>query len=74
MNNLDTCLGENVRKSRKKRNVTQEKLALNAGIDRSYMSRIERGIVSITVQKAYLIADAIGCDITELLPTKDQLK
>jgi len=73
MENLEVCFGQNVRKARRKQNISQERLALNAGIDRSYMSRVERGIVSITLQKAYVIAEALECDVKELLPTMEQL-
>ena len=74
MQNLEVCFGKNVRKVRKKKGVSQEQLALNAGIDRSYMSRVERGIVSITLRKVYIIAQALECDVKELLPTKEELK
>ena len=73
MEKLEVSFGENVRKARKKQKISQERLALNAGIDRSYMSRVERGIVSITLQKAYVIAQALKCDVKELLPTMEQL-
>ncbi len=73
MDSLEACFGENVRKARKKQRISQEKLALMAGIDRSYMSRVERGIVSITLQKAYVIADALECDVRDLLPTVAQI-
>ncbi|MFT5117227.1 MAG: transcriptional regulator with XRE-family HTH domain [Kiritimatiellia bacterium] len=56
-----------------KQHISQERLALLAGIDRSYMSRIERGIVSITLQKAYLIAQTLQCEVRDLLPTMEQL-
>ncbi|MCX9476605.1 helix-turn-helix domain-containing protein, partial [Vibrio cholerae] len=39
-----------------------------AEIDRSYVGRIERGEVNITVEKLYQIADTLGCDVKELLP------
>lgn len=74
MENLEVCFGQNVRNARRKQRISQENLALVAGIDRSYMSRVERGIVSITLQKAYLIAQALECDIKDLLPTMDQFK
>jgi len=74
MENLEVCFGQNVRKARKKQRISQEDLALIAGIDRSYMSRIERGIVTVTLQKAYEIAQALQCDIRDLLPTSKQLK
>ncbi|NEU24541.1 helix-turn-helix transcriptional regulator, partial [Vibrio parahaemolyticus] len=35
---------------------------------RSYVGRIERGEVNITLEKAYQIASVLQCDIRELLP------
>lgn len=74
MKNLDVFFGQNVRNARKKQHISQEQLALLAGIDRSYMSRIERGIVSITLQKAYVIAKTLQCETRDLLPTMEQLR
>lgn len=47
---------------------TQDKLALFAEIDRSYVGRIERGEVNITLEKLYELAETLGCDVRELLP------
>jgi len=35
--------GKNLRKARKERGLSQEKLALDAGFDRTYISMLERG-------------------------------
>jgi len=43
-------------------------MALLAEIDRSYVGRIERGEVNITLEKAYQLAEVLGCDIRVLLP------
>ena len=51
MTELAIVLGRNIRKTRKEKNLSQEKLALMCGLDRSYMGRIERGEVNITVLK-----------------------
>ena len=48
--------------------ITQESLALQCGIDRSYLGRIERGEVNITVEKLYEIPNTLGVDIRDLLP------
>lgn len=37
-------------------------------IDRSYVGRIERGEVNITVEKLYQIANVLKCSPSELLP------
>jgi transcriptional regulator with XRE-family HTH domain len=74
MNNISLCFGKNVRELRKKNKISQERLALISGIDRSYLGRVEQGIVNITLQKAYVIAQALQCDVKDLLPTMDALK
>lgn len=56
MNHLSIAIGNRIRAQRKKIGMNQEKLALAAEIDRSYMGRIERGEVNITVDKLYQLA------------------
>ena len=60
--------GTNVREIRRARVISQDQLALRAGIDRSYMGRIERGQVNITLEKVYRLAEALDCNVRELLP------
>ncbi len=61
-------MGKRIAKMRKSKGLTQDKLALLAEIDRSYVGRIERGEVNITIEKLYEIAETLGCDAKELLP------
>ncbi|BBM64091.1 MULTISPECIES: helix-turn-helix domain-containing protein [Vibrio] len=68
MKDLAEKFGANLRKIRKSKGISQDKLALSADIDRSYMGRIERGEVNITLEKAYQIASVLDCDIRDLLP------
>ncbi|TDT41361.1 helix-turn-helix protein [Halospina denitrificans] len=60
--------GINVREVRRNREISQDQLALRAGIDRSYMGRIERGQVNITLEKVYRLAEALDCSVRDLLP------
>ena len=68
MNELAIQFGKNVRNTRKAKGIAQEKLALLTGIDRSYVGRIERGEVNITLEKVYIIAGVLECDLKDLLP------
>ncbi|MCA2016677.1 helix-turn-helix domain-containing protein [Vibrio tritonius] len=68
MKDLARKFGHNVRSMRKDKGISQDKLALTADIDRSYVGRIERGEVNITLEKVYQIATVLGCDVRELLP------
>ena len=68
MTELAALLGQNIRKARQEKKISQEKLALMCGLDRSYMGRIERGEVNITVEKLYLLASILKIDVKKLLP------
>ena len=68
MDRLAKALGIKIREQRKTCNLSQEALAHSCSIDRSYMGRIERGEVNITVEKLYVIAEVLECDPSTLLP------
>jgi transcriptional regulator with XRE-family HTH domain len=68
MHDVAKVFGSKVRAVRKLKGISQDELALRADIDRSYVGRIERGEVRITLEKAYKLANTLGCDIRELLP------
>lgn len=71
MKNLAKQLGANIRDKRKEQGIPQERLALECGVDRSYMGRIERGKVNITVDKLYQIAAKLNCEPASLLPLSE---
>ena len=68
MQQLAKAIGARIRIERKARNLSQDALALACSIDRSYMGRIERGEVNITVEKLYVIAGVLECEPHVLLP------
>ncbi|OXN00469.1 helix-turn-helix domain-containing protein [Bifidobacterium vansinderenii] len=59
-------LGQAIVRLRKGRKLSQERLALNAGIDRSYMGRVERGERSVSLDKLWAICDALHISLAEL--------
>ncbi|HRM16495.1 MAG TPA: helix-turn-helix transcriptional regulator [Acinetobacter parvus] len=65
---LAKLLGSNIKKVRKNKAINQEQLALLTSIDRSYIGRIERGEVTITVEKLYEIAKILEVMPQSLLP------
>lgn len=67
MSELTVSFGLKVREQRKLKKLSQERLALLCNIDRSYMGRIERGEVNITLEKMYEIARALEVNVKELL-------
>lgn len=56
-------LGDRIRDLRKKHGLTQEDLAANAGIDRSYIGGVERGERNVTFYMLATICLALECDI-----------
>lgn len=68
MGNLAKKLGKKIRLARKAKGLSQDVLALICQIDRSYIGRIERGEVNLTVEKLYQIAESLECDPAQLLP------
>ena len=65
---LALSIGSKIRETRKNKSISQEQLALLTTIDRSYLGRIERGEVSITVEKLYQISQTLNVDAKILLP------
>jgi transcriptional regulator with XRE-family HTH domain len=68
MDRLAIELGNRIRKERKKCGLSQDLLALTCNLDRSYVGRIERGEVNVTIEKLYRIARTLGCEPAGLLP------
>jgi transcriptional regulator with XRE-family HTH domain len=52
----------NLRKLRQARGLSQEALADQAGIDRTYVSALERGIYSATIDMVDKLAKALGVE------------
>ncbi|AWD69976.1 helix-turn-helix domain-containing protein [Acinetobacter schindleri] len=68
MSDLSITVGQLIRNARLKKEISQEKLALICDIDRSYLGRIERGKVNITIEKLYELATALEMDAKDLMP------
>ena len=60
-------LGDRIKQLRKERSVTQEELANNASINRSYLSVVENGHSSPTVDVLERLAEALGVNVWTLL-------
>ncbi|MDR3427873.1 helix-turn-helix transcriptional regulator [Silvimonas sp.] len=59
-------LGRRIRAQRKAAGLTQEQLALVAGLDRSYCGSVERGERNITFTVLCRLAAASDCDVAAL--------
>ncbi len=61
-------LGENIKKVRKKKNLTQDKLARLADIPYTSITKIETGVIkSPSIQTAAKIAKALDISLDELM-------
>lgn len=67
MRDLRQIFGTNVRRVRRKRGLTQEKLAFEAEIDLTYMGGIERGTKNPSLLVMARIADALSVPLAKLL-------
>ena len=57
----------NLRRYRRVRDVSQEELALEAGLSRSYVSGIEREMRNVSIDTMGALADALGVPLKELV-------
>lgn len=64
---LVQLLGQNVRAHRKARGMSQEQLALEAGMKRAYLSDLERGTRNPSVRALERLATALGVQPEDLV-------
>lgn len=58
--------GERVRELRKQKGLSQEALALECDLDRTYIGGVERGERNISLLNIHKIAHALGVGVKEL--------
>lgn len=56
----------NIRKARVSQDLAQEKLAVDASVDRTYVSRLERGLENPSILVLDRLARALGLEVVEL--------
>lgn len=64
--------GQNVKKYRIKKSLSQEKLSELSGLHRTYISSLERGQRSISLKNIELIASALDIEIYKLFIFKEE--
>ncbi len=64
---IKIMFGKHLQNLRNERNLTQENLAEKAGMDRSYLSEVERGLKAISIEKLYQLAQALEIELWELM-------
>ena len=68
MSNLHTRFGENLRKVRKAKSLSQEALADAADLHRTYVSSVERGERNVTLDTIDKLAKALSVPMAKLMP------
>ncbi len=64
---LKQALSSNIKRLRKEQGISQEKLALKAEIDRSYMSQVERCLANPSIDALLRISNALEVAPSDLL-------
>ena len=65
-------IGKNIRKMRLQQDLSQESLALSAGMHPAYFGRLERGEKCPTIDTLYKICNALNISIYELLDFQEE--
>jgi transcriptional regulator with XRE-family HTH domain len=71
-NRRNVLLGEALRQARQKTGISQEELSFEAKIDRTYVSQLENGHKSPTVDVLFRICPVLGMAASELLAQVEQ--
>ncbi len=64
---IRAVLAANLREHRRLRGLSQEELAHHAGLDRTYVSALERRVYAATVDVVDRLAAALGIEAADLL-------
>lgn len=71
---VQRALARNLKLLRSELELSQEAMALEAGIDRTYASQMERGIANPSLSILARLADVLGCDLVDLLQERPNAK
>ena len=69
---LQVAFGQAVRRIRKTRKISQEALALNAGINRTYMGDVERGERNLALLNMAKIATALSVKLSQIIRVMEE--
>ena len=68
------ALGQQIRRLRETRNISQEEFAAQAGLDRAYYGGIERGERNVAALNLIKIAVVLDSEVGELFPSLSALR
>jgi len=67
MSNVLIEFGKKLRKLREQQRLSQEELGFRAGLDRTYISGVERGLRNISLNNIYRLAKALEIPLDKLM-------
>lgn len=68
MSDIRKLLGDTIKRIRQKKKMSQEELAFESGLHRTYISDIERGTRNVSIKNIEKIARALNVSLKELMP------
>lgn len=68
------CLANTISFRRKAKGISQEKLALEANVDRTYVSQLERQVANPSLSILCRLATILECDVIDLLSDPSDIK
>ncbi|MBY6067663.1 helix-turn-helix domain-containing protein [Leisingera aquaemixtae] len=68
---LRDIVARNMRLFRAERGWSQERLAAEAGLNRTYLSAVERSEQNISIDNLFKVAEGLGVESWQLLRTQD---
>ena len=69
---LKADLASNLKVIRKAKGLAQERLALDAGVDRTVVSKIERGVTNPSLEILLRLANHLNVEVGQLLLPPDE--
>jgi len=71
MDDVRTRLATNLRRLRAEREISQERLALEAGVDRTMLSKIERRVSNPSIETLLKLANRLSVDLVAIVAPVD---
>lgn len=71
---IQGVLATNMRQVREASGLSQELLALEAEVDRTYISQVERGVCNPSLRVLYQIASVLKVPVSDLLQAPERIK
>jgi transcriptional regulator with XRE-family HTH domain len=68
------ALGQQIRKLREAKRISEEEFAARAGLDRAYYGGIERGERNVAAENLIKIAVALDVEVGDLFPSRSALR